>query len=327
MKRQLLLIIAILLCISLTACRDNVNIYIDGSSNTMTGSVANGDDEVQLDADADDTQESVTSDGDSTQKNDGETDKGDADKGDDKKPSDNNSNGDKKPTGSSDGNDNPDTPEVKEYTVTFDSNGGSEVPAVKTSSGKVAAPAAPNRTGYKFLGWCKQGSDTAWDFAQTLSGDITLIAKWEFIEFTVTFNSNGGSAVAPANTSGGKAIKPAKSPDRAGYKFLGWYKQESDTAWDFAQTLSGDITLIAKWEIVEYTVTFDSDGGDEIEPMRTQNHRVSEPNTPKKGDDQFLGWYKQGSNTAWDFTKEIFEDITLVAWWKIGGDHGPIIWS
>ena len=84
-----------------------------------------------------------------------------------------------------------------------------------------------------------------------MTGDITIVAQWEKDEtpapvtHTVTFDSNGGSAVdAQTVDDGGKAVKPA-DPTRDGYTFAGWMLDGQP--YDFGQPVTGDITLTAAW--------------------------------------------------------------------------------
>ncbi|WP_400153591.1 InlB B-repeat-containing protein, partial [Candidatus Methanomassiliicoccus intestinalis] len=89
-----------------------------------------------------------------------------------------------------------------------------------------------------------------YDFSSQVLSSFTLYAKWtaESGTYTVTFNSNGGSAV-PAQTvkAGEKAVKPA-NPTKSGYSFSGWYSDASlITQYDFNSAVNADITLCAKW--------------------------------------------------------------------------------
>ena len=115
---------------------------------------------------------------------------------------------------------------VTYYTVSFDSNGGSAVTAQSIEAGqKATKPADPTKDGYDFKGWTLNGS--AYDFNTAVNGNITLVATWEQQQvqptvYTVTFDSNGGSAVAAQNIEAGqKATKPA-DPTKSGYDFKGW---------------------------------------------------------------------------------------------------------
>ena len=151
---------------------------------------------------------------------------------------------------------------VTTYTVTFDSNGGSAVTAQSIEAGqKATKPADPTKDGYDFKGWTLNGS--AYDFNTAVNGNITLVATWEQQQvqptvYTVTFDSNGGSAVAAQNIEAGqKATKPA-DPTKDGYDFKGWTLNGS--AYDFNTAVNGNITLVATWEQQQvvpttYTVT------------------------------------------------------------------------
>ncbi len=315
MKKFLLLTLLIAICFTFTACKAEVNVYLDSSEESIGSDISSGDaadESSQTDTGSSDASDTASTD-DGTQKD------------EDKKPSGSNSADDKKPTGSSQNEptQQPSEPKVTEYTVTFNSDGGSAVAAAKTS-GKVTKPADPTRAGYKFLGWYKQGSSTAWDFNQKVSGDMTLIARWEIIVYTVTFNSDGGSAVAAAKTSG-KVTKPA-DPTRDGHRFLGWYKQGSSTDWNFDDKVTEDMTLVARWgAIVEYNVTFETGEGSAVPPSKTSGGKVIRPADPTYSGYKFSGWKKKYSDDLWDFDQTVSEDIVLEAVWAIGGDIGGFI--
>ncbi|MDR1916083.1 MAG: InlB B-repeat-containing protein [Synergistaceae bacterium] len=143
------------------------------------------------------------------------------------------------------------------YSVVFDSQGGSGVPAATVASGsKITEPPAPTRVGYTFSGWYKDASGTtAWNFANDLvTGNITLYAIWTPVSigttYAVTFNSQGGSSVSPiTGVASGSKITAPLTPTRSGYSFAGWYKDASvTTAWNFTiDVVTSNITLYAKW--------------------------------------------------------------------------------
>ncbi|QQP12933.1 InlB B-repeat-containing protein [Lysinibacillus agricola] len=137
------------------------------------------------------------------------------------------------------------------YKITFDSNGGSEVPSQTVGyNDLVKAPTTPVKDGYHFDGWYKETAlNNAWDFAKDkVTADITLYAKWTK-DYMVTFDSNGGSEI-PSQTVPYKALVKAPSdPKKEGYLFIGWYKNKEFTkAWDFAKdVVTEDLTLYARW--------------------------------------------------------------------------------
>lgn len=153
--------------------------------------------------------------------------------------------------------DDTDEVSVETFTVTFNSNGGSEVENQTIEEGNlVSKPATPTRDGYIFDAWLLDGEN--YDFSREINRNITLTASWKKEEvtttpvrqeITITFNSNGGSNVASQKMLSGNAIKEPATPTRDGYKFLGWYR--SGTKWNFTWATNIGITLTARWEKVE----------------------------------------------------------------------------
>ena len=202
--------------------------------------------------------------------------------------------------------------QIKTYTVTYNSDGGSTVAPETVSHGsKATAPTAPTKTGYTFLGWYK--GSTKWSFDTAVTESMTLTAKWQIKTYTVTFNSDGGSAVANATVNHGSKATAPTAPTKTGYTFLGWYK--GSTKWSFETAVTESITLTAKWQIKTYTVTFNSDGGSTVANAKV-NHgaTVDEPET-KKDMYTLLGWYN--GDEKWNFdTDTVTGPLTLTAKWE-----------
>ncbi|MDZ7792209.1 MAG: InlB B-repeat-containing protein [Spirochaetia bacterium] len=132
------------------------------------------------------------------------------------------------------------TETTSKYTVNFESNGGSSVADITgvTESSTITAPSEPMKSGYVFDGWYKDsGLTTAWDFSNdTVTTDLTLYAKWSLpTEYTVSFNSNGGTSVADiTGVTEGSTITAPSEPSKEGFRFTGWFKEVSlTTASDF----------------------------------------------------------------------------------------------
>lgn len=136
------------------------------------------------------------------------------------------------------------------FIVTFD-NEGTRTTAIIDNGAKLTAPAAPTKEGYRFGGWYydNSGSKAKWNFdTDTVTRAMTLTAKW-VRTYTVTFETSGGSAVAPVTVDAGSTVTKPADPTKSGYTFGGWYKDSTlQTPWDFANdTVTEDTTLYAKW--------------------------------------------------------------------------------
>ena len=150
---------------------------------------------------------------------------------------------------------------LQKYTVTFNSQGGSEVaPQAVYAGEKIVKPANPTKEKEYFVDWYKEAECTnVWDFEnETVSQDITLYAKWTSIAYTVTFETNGGSAIeAQLVPEGTFATKPETVPTKEGNLFEGWYTEQTMTnLFDFYTPITKDITLYAKWMDIS-SITYD----------------------------------------------------------------------
>lgn len=152
---------------------------------------------------------------------------------------------------------------VVNYTVTFETEGGTPVPPVQTveEGGTVTAPSPnPSKTGYVFFFWHLSGATTAYNFQTKVTSDITLYAKWQeeaTVEYwQVTWELNEGAWPPDDNhptqvVKGGTLIEP-NAPTKAGSTFEGWYKEAAlTTKVDFPYDVSreaSNFTFYAKWE-------------------------------------------------------------------------------
>ena len=186
-------------------------------------------------------------------------------------------------------------------------DGDSEYAKQVLPSGTLATrPDAPAATpGYTFGGWNK-ADGTAWDYASDkVTDNITLYAKWAANTYTITFDTAGGSEIAPITQDYGTAITVPADPTREGYTFIGWDKAIPTTM------PAENMTVTAQWEINQYTITFDTAGGSEITPI-TQDYdtAITAPADPTREGYTFIGWDKAIPTTM------PAENITLKARWK-----------
>lgn len=165
---------------------------------------------------------------------------------------------------------------------------------------------------------CEECGDLKWkvgrehDFDD--SGCCTICKT--ILEYTVTFDSNGGTPIAPSKVVKNNLIAEPEAPTKEGFFFDGWFLEDSE-AWSFETPVTADITLVAKWKAV-YTVSFDSDGADPISPVTVgEGELLPRPEKPDKGEKYlFAGWLIAGAETHWDFEDmSVTEDVTLVADW------------
>lgn len=200
----------------------------------------------------------------------------------------------------------------------------------------------------RFSGWF-DGDIKVIAESYIVTKDVTLIAKWTDIKYTVSYNSNGGSFVSDATViRNNKALKPDNPYKPATiskrYIFEGWFTSEdggitlSDTPFDFNNTkITTDIILYAKWSEISitYIVTFNSNGGSKVlEQSVTGGGKIVKPNNPSKNatlstEYTFLNWYTSLdngnilSNQPFDFDTIITDNLTLYAKWT----ENPITYS
>ena len=190
--------------------------------------------------------------------------------------------------------------EINQYTITFDTNGGSEIAPITQDYGtKITAPADPTRKGYTFKGWDKE-------IPKTMPAEnMTVKAQWEINQYTITFDANGGSEIAPITQDYGTKITTPADPTRKGYTFKGWDKEIPKTM------PAENMTVKAQWEINQYAITFDTNGGSEIATI-TQDYgtEITAPDNPTREGYTFIGWDKAIPTTM------PAENITVTAQWK-----------
>ena len=190
---------------------------------------------------------------------------------------------------------------TNKYTITFDTNGGSEIAPITQDYGTaITAPADPAREGYTFIGWDKAIPATM------PAENVTVTAQWEINRYTVTFDTAGGSEIAPITQDYGTAIAAPADPTREGYTFIGWDREIP------ANMPAENVTLTAQWEINRYTVTFDTNGGSEIAPI-TQDYgtAITAPADPTREGYTFIGWDREIPATM------PAENVTVTAQWQL----------
>ncbi len=188
-------------------------------------------------------------------------------------------------------------------TYAYGALGGTYATQIVQTDEKAIEPDVPSRQGYQFTGWYLD--DTKYDFNAAVTGDMTLTAKWTANSYTITFGTDGGSAVAPITQDYGTAIAAPANPTREGYTFMGWDKEIPTTM------PAENMTITAQWRINQYTVTFDTDGGSAVASI-TQDYgtAITAPADPTREGYTFMGWDKKIPTTM------PAGDMTITAKWK-----------
>ena len=135
------------------------------------------------------------------------------------------------------------------YTVTFDTDGGSNAAQQTVHySDKAVKPANPTKSGYTFDGWYTEAEhNSEYKFDVPVKKNITLYAKWNVNQYTITFDSNGGTAVDLITADYGTAITAPSNPTRTGYIFAGWDKQIPSTMPD------RNVMITAQWTLCDHS--------------------------------------------------------------------------
>ena len=188
-------------------------------------------------------------------------------------------------------------------TYAYGALGGTYATQIVQAGEKAIEPDVPSRQGYQFTDWYLD--DTKYDFNTAVTGNMTLTAKWTANSYTIAFDTDGGSEVAPITQDYGTQITAPADPTREGYTFIGWDKAIPATM------PAGDMTLTAQWRINQYTVTFDTGGGSAVAPI-TQDYgtAITAPADPTREGYTFMGWDKEIPTTM------PAGDMTITAQWK-----------
>ncbi len=206
----------------------------------------------------------------------------------------------------------------KQYTVSYNANGGSGAPSSQTKTEGVAltlSSTKPTRSGYTFLGWGTSSSATVASYSAggtyTSDASITLYAVWSKIPstYTVSYNANGGSGAPSSQTKTENVTLTLSStkPTRSGYTFLGWGTSSSATTAAYSAggsyTANASITLYAVWSknVSYYTVSYNANGGSGAPSAQTKTENVTltlSSTKPTRSGYTFLGWSSSSSATS-----------------------------
>ena len=207
--------------------------------------------------------------------------------------------------------------ENAKYEITYELNGGEfkkgeEVEVEYISGIGTESLATPVKEHYVFVGWF-MNNERVTKIPAHKEGNVTLVAKWALVEHTILFDTNGGEfnpgAKLPNEFKETVGLEKLPTPSRIGYTFVSWTLDGEEVS-SISKEVTKDVVLVAKWQINEYTLTFNIDGKEQ-KVVYDYNESVAQPMDPEKEGYTFLGWDKEiPANMPAD-------DVTVTALWQI----------
>ena len=192
---------------------------------------------------------------------------------------------------------------VIEYTITLDTNGGPAVSPIKYTVEDSFTLPYLLRTGYEFAGWTLDGSGMIPAMPLIIyhgtTGDLIYKAEWRLAKYTITMDLNGGSGQEKVVYTMTDEDFELPTPTRNGYEFVGWTGERittPQTSVKISKGSTGNKAYTANWQVIEYTITLDTNGGPAMSPI---NYTVADSVTlripPDRPGYEFSGWVLDGS--------------------------------
>jgi uncharacterized repeat protein (TIGR02543 family) len=209
---------------------------------------------------------------------------------------------------------------VTAVTVTEDAKSGVEV---KTSGTKITVDSGAGSVATS-TGTAKPGETTQPSTGSNNSNNNDNFFPVSPTTYTVTFNSQGGTAVASVNVTSGSTITLPANPTRTGYTFAGWFTTANDDGTAFTATtqVTANITVYAKWTAIEYEITYNLDGGTSPVTGNPDTYTIESAAitlaNPTKTGYTFVTWYANAEFTGDPVTTipaGSTGDITFYAKW------------
>ena len=229
---------------------------------------------------------------------------------------------------------------TKEFTVTF-KNGTETVTTQKVKDGYNVSVPEELKDNVDFNGWYSDSSlTTPFDFGSVVNKDITIYANF-INKYTVTFESNGGSAVSAKTVREGANVEMPTAPTKEGFNFGGWYSDSALTnAFDFGSVITKNLTLYAKWEeenqVVEtVSVVLNYNFNDYSVTESATKGAAYTPTAPNREGFTFAGWFTDEALTkAYVNGTKLNSNLVLYAKWNApaglttyGFGEGLISWG
>ena len=216
------------------------------------------------------------------------------------------------------------------YTVTFDPYGGvpEGLQTVTVMYGERVPSSeivTPTREGYDFKGWYYKGVGGLFSFSDPIVSDTELVASWRKLDVnTITFsyeNENYGTTEFTQDVYEDEFPQRPDDPERPGHTFRGWFEDDFRTPFNFSRLLYTDVTVHGLWDVNEYTLSFDTCGGNVINPVHVEyfSSLAGKLPTPKRYGYDFAGWHYDSAYEMPVGIHDIVEftsDTTIYAKWS-----------
>ena len=187
----------------------------------------------------------------------------------------------------------------------------------------------PTRKGYTFFGWTGEGITKPQPnvtIPKGSTGDKTYIENWKLTEYNITMDLNGGSGETTLLYTVIDDEFALPTPTRNGYEFVGWTGEgitTPQTSVKIPKGSTGDKAYTANWQVIEYTITLDTNGGPVVSPIK---YTVEDSFTlpyPLRPGYEFAGWVLDGSGMLPATTLIIYYgttgDLHYKAEWRLAG--------
>jgi len=212
------------------------------------------------------------------------------------------------------------------YNVIFNTDEGTLVPIQTIRRGqKVTQPEDPTKVGFEFSGWYTASNlAVEFDFNTPITANTTIYAGWEDIMVAVNFDTTGGEVLEPINKVYGSALSEtdlAVMPIKVGHTFVGWFLDtELSVSVEAGLIITESISIYASWAVNDYTVNFELDNDETIDPVELSYGSLIVVDTPSKEGYEFGGWFTDEERlNAFDILEDtVYGDMTLYAKWNIG---------
>lgn len=205
-----------------------------------------------------------------------------------------------------------------DFTIFFEVNGGISLPSMTVTKNSLLNLPVPTKTGYSFKGWY---TDIELSERFILSNmppyNLTLYSKWEINQYTIAFDTNGGSLISSITGNYGDQVIVPDNPIREEGEFIGWFSDVMlNNPFTIPQTMPAqNLTIYAKWSMNQYYATLYTNGG-EVLPSQLFDYGSILP-TPTKVGHTFAGWFLDEELTLPGPTEMPSENVALYARWTI----------